>query len=78
VERAQVLYHELVLKGGDCALKKAIIGRREHDVVNVEEDVDSVVSLPMNEHGRARLGLDEAKGYQVGDEADCTKPSAPA
>jgi hypothetical protein len=52
VERAQVLLCELALKGNDHALKQGTTRRREHDVVDVEEEVDDVIVMPMNEHGR--------------------------
>ena len=51
MERAQVLHRELELKDGDRALKEGITGRREHDVVDIEE-VDGVVVMPMDEQGR--------------------------
>jgi hypothetical protein len=42
--------------------------RHKHNVVDVEE-VDEVIDMPKDEHGLVRLGLDEAKGDQVGGEA---------
>jgi hypothetical protein len=41
VETAQVLHHELALKGGDRALKQGNTGHHEHHVDDVE--VNSVV-----------------------------------
>lgn len=73
VERAQVLHYDLALKGGDRALKECSIGRREHNVVDTEK-VGGVIILSMVEQGHVRLGLEEAKGDQVGDEANVPSP----
>jgi hypothetical protein len=62
------LHRALSLKGDDCVLKKIKTGNHEHDVINVEEQVDGVVAMPVDEHGHVRLGLDEAEGHQVGGE----------
>jgi hypothetical protein len=45
MERAQVS-REFAMKGDDCTLKLGTTGRREHDVVDVEE-VDDVVAASM-------------------------------
>jgi hypothetical protein len=52
VETSQVFHRELPLKGGDRAMKKVGSGRREHDVVDVEQEEDGVVAAPVDEHGR--------------------------
>jgi hypothetical protein len=69
VVRSQVLHHELALKCGDRVLKKSDTRCYEHDAVDVEQEVYGVVAVPMDEHGRVRLGLDEAEGGQVGGKA---------
>jgi hypothetical protein len=43
-------------------VKKVGGGCREHNVVDVEQEVDGVVAAPVDEQGRVRLGLDEADG----------------
>jgi hypothetical protein len=48
VERAQVLDRELAMKGSDRTLEKGGTGRREHDVIDVEE-VDGVLAVSMDE-----------------------------
>ena len=45
MERPQVLHRELALKSDDRALKKIGTRRHEHDVVDVEQKVDSVVAM---------------------------------
>jgi hypothetical protein len=50
-------------------LEEGDTGRHEHDVVDVEQEVDGVVATPKNKQGRVRLGLNKTKGDQVGDEA---------
>jgi hypothetical protein len=49
VKRPHVLNRELALKSGDRALKKSGTGCCEHDIVDVEHEVDSVVIVPMDE-----------------------------
>jgi hypothetical protein len=70
VERPQVLHCELELKRDDRVLKKSGTGRYEHDAINV----DGVIVVPVDEHGRVRLGLDKAEGHQVGGEATVLGP----
>jgi hypothetical protein len=41
----------------------------EHDVVDVEQEVDGAIATMIDEQGQVRLGLNEAKGSQVGSEA---------
>ena len=53
-------------QGRDCALKKIGVGRHEHDVVDVEQQVDGVFAASVDEQGRVQLGLDEVDGGQVG------------
>jgi hypothetical protein len=48
-ERAQFLYLELALQGGNGALKTGGTGCREHDVVDVEQKVNGVVTAPKDE-----------------------------
>jgi hypothetical protein len=43
VERAQVLHHELTLQCSNRVLEEYDIGHHEHGVVDIEQEVDSVV-----------------------------------
>jgi hypothetical protein len=61
MEKAQVLYRKLALQGGDHALKKGETGHYEHDVVDVEQEVDGVAAAPKEKQGRVQLGLNKAK-----------------
>lgn len=47
LEMAHVLHHELPLKSDDRALEEGGTGYREHDVVDVEEEVNDVVASLM-------------------------------
>jgi hypothetical protein len=69
VKRPLVLHRELPLKGVDRALEKVGDGCREHNVVDVEQELDGVVATSVDEQGRVRLGLNEIDGGQVGGEA---------
>jgi hypothetical protein len=68
------LHCELPLKGADHVLKKVGGGRHEHDVVDVEQEVDDVVIVLVDEHGHVRLGLNKAEGGQGGSEASVPTP----
>jgi hypothetical protein len=37
------------LKGGDRALKESGTGHSKHDVIDIDEEVDGVVVVPMDE-----------------------------
>jgi hypothetical protein len=49
VERVEVLHRKLALKGGDRALKESGTGHSKHDVIDIDEEVDGVVVVPMDE-----------------------------
>jgi hypothetical protein len=59
VERSEVLHRKLVLISDDCALKKIGTGHHEHDVIDVEKQVEDVVAALVDEQGCLQLGLDE-------------------
>lgn len=65
MEKVKVLHRELALQGST--------GRREHDIIEVEE-VHGVVATLKDEQGRVLLGLDEAEVDQVGDKATVPVP----
>jgi hypothetical protein len=50
------------MEGGDRALEKVDGGCREHNVVDVEEEVDGVLASSVDEERGVRLGFDEADG----------------
>jgi hypothetical protein len=62
------------LKSGDRALEKISTELHEYNFVDVEQEVDGVVAASIDEPGRVWLGLDEAEGGQVGDEATVPGP----
>jgi hypothetical protein len=74
LERPHVLYRELALKSDDRVLEKISTGRHEHDVVDVEQQVDGVVAALVDEQRRVRLDFDKAEGGQVGGEATVPGP----
>jgi hypothetical protein len=65
VEKVKVLHRELALQGST--------GRREHDIIEVEE-VHGAVATLKDELGRVLLGLDEAEVDQVGDKTTVPVP----
>ena len=44
------------------------------DNIDIEQEVDGVVTMEVDEEGRVRLGLDKADGGQVGSEATVPGP----
>jgi hypothetical protein len=49
VERPQVLHRKLMLKGDDHALKEGNTRQREHHVIDVEQEVDGIITVLMDE-----------------------------
>jgi hypothetical protein len=44
------------------------------DNIDIEQEVDGVVTMEVDEEGRVRLGLDKIDGGQVGGEAAVSGP----
>lgn len=61
MEKTQVLHRGLLLQGGDCALKEGRTGLREHNIVDVQQQVEGVNVVLEDEKGRVQLGFDEAQ-----------------
>jgi hypothetical protein len=66
VERDEVLHGELLLESCSGTLEKLWARGNEDDVVDVEYQVCDVGAMAIDEQRGVRLGLHEAKGYQVG------------
>jgi hypothetical protein len=49
VERPHVPHRKLTLKGNDRALKEGNTRQREHDVIDVEQEVDGIITVLMDE-----------------------------
>jgi hypothetical protein len=69
VERAEVLHRKLLLERCSGTLEKIWAQGGENDVVDVEQQVRSVDAAAVDEQRGVRLGLHEAQGDQVGEEA---------
>jgi hypothetical protein len=69
VERAEVLHRKLLLESCSGTLEKIWAQGGENDVVDVEQQVRSVDAAAVDEQRGVRLGLHEAQGDQVGEDA---------
>jgi hypothetical protein len=49
-------------------------GNREHNGVDIEEEVVGVIATLIDEQERVRVGLDEVDGGQVGGKANVPCP----
>jgi len=72
MELTEVLHGELRLQRSDGALKESSRRGREHNVVDVEQQVDHIIAATEDEQGGVRLGLRESQGQQV-----CSKSTVP-
>ena len=63
MELTEVLHSELRLQRSDGALKESDRRGREHNVIDVEQQVDHIIAATEDEQGCVRLGLRESQGW---------------
>jgi len=73
MELTEVLHSELRLQRSDGVLKESDRRGREHNVIDVEQQVDHMLAATEDEQGCVRLGLRESQGQQV-----CSKSIVPS
>ena len=59
VELTKILHSKLLLQRGDDALKQLLTGGGEHNIINIEQQVGSLIPTAVDEERRVRLGLGE-------------------
>ena len=61
VELTQILHSKLLLQRGDDTLKQPLTGGCEHNVIDVEQQIGSLIPTAVDEERRVTLGFTEAK-----------------
>ena len=64
MELTKILHSKLLLQRGDDALKQLLTGGCEHNVINIEQQVGSLIPTVVDEERSVRLGLGEAQCQQ--------------
>src|SRR6185312_2401516 len=59
VELIEILHSKLLLQRGDDTLKQPLTRGYEHNVINVEQQIGSLIPTVVDEERRVRLGLGE-------------------
>src|SRR6185503_17417268 len=74
VELTKILHNKLVLQRGDDALKQLLTGGCEHNVINIEQQVCSLIPTAVDEERSVRLGLGEPQCQQERGEPRVPSP----
>jgi hypothetical protein len=72
VEHTQILHSKLLLKSGNDAAEKWLIGGCEDNIINIEQQVHSVSSMVIDKQRCIRLGLHKPQCQQ-----ESSKPMVP-
>ena len=78
VELTKILHSKLLLQGGDDALKQLLTGGCEHNIIDIEQQICSLIPTAVDEERRVRLGIGEPQSQQDREETESTKPEEPA
>jgi hypothetical protein len=73
VELTEILHSKLLLQRGDDTLKQLLTGGGENNVINVEQQIRSLIPSAVDEKRRVRLGLGEPQCQQ-----ECGEPRVPS
>src|SRR6185295_5815316 len=74
VELTKILHSELLLQREDCTLKQLRTGGGEHNVIDIEQQICSLISTAVDEERRVRLGLGEPQCQQERGEPRAPSP----
>src|SRR6185437_2863122 len=74
VELTEILHSKLLLQRGDDTLKQPLTRGCEHNVINVEQQIGSLIPTAVDEERRVRLGLGEPQSQQERGEPRVTSP----
>ena len=64
VELTKILHSKLLLQRGDDALKQLLTGGGEHNIINIEQQVVSLIPTAVDEQRSVSLGLGEFQSQQ--------------
>ena len=59
VELTKILHSKLLLQRGDDALEQLLTGGGEHNIINIEQQVGSLIPTTVDEERSVRLGFGE-------------------
>src|SRR6185503_13628376 len=74
VELTEILHSKLLLQRGDDTLKQPLTRGCEHNVINVEKHIGSLIPTAVDEERRVRLGLGEPQCKQERGEPRVPSP----
>src|SRR6185369_9569612 len=74
VELTEILHSKLLLQRGDDTLKQLLTRGCEHNVINVEQQIGSLIPTAVDEERRVRLGLGEPQSQQERGEPRVPSP----
>ena len=78
VELTQILHSKLLLQRGDDTRKQLLTGGCEHNVIDIEQQIGSLIPSAVDEERRVRLGLGEPQCQARTWRTENTKPEEPA
>src|SRR6185436_9739766 len=64
MELTKILHSKLLLQRGDDALKQLLAGGCEHNVIDIEQQICSLIPMAVDEERRVRLVLGEPQCQQ--------------
>src|SRR6185436_10530369 len=74
MELIKILHSKLLLQSGDNALKQLLTGGGEHNIINTEQQVGSLIPLAVDEQRSVSLGLGEVQIQQERGEPRVPSP----
>src|SRR6185437_15903953 len=74
VELTKILHSKLLLQRGDNALKQLLTGGGEHKVIDIEQQVGSLIPTAVDEQRSVSLGLGESQSQQERGEPRVLSP----
>src|SRR6185436_19237490 len=74
VELTKILHSELLLQRGDDTLKQLLTGSCEHNVIDIEQQICSLIPTAVDEERCVRLGLGEPQCQQERGEPRVPSP----
>ena len=74
VELTQILHSKLLLQRGEDTLKQLLTGGREHNIIDIEQQICSLIPTSVDEERRVGLGLGEPQCQQERGEPRVPSP----
>ena len=74
VELTKILHSKLLLQRGDDVLKQPLTGGGEHNIINIEQQVGSLIPTAIDEQRSVSLGLGKSQCQQERGESRVPSP----